>query len=248
MNKLMLLTLIHLATGAVAVADVITQNYASGFDNGGLVLDGNVNPWSDTRAVSAAAGQVITDVSVRLSLSGGYNGDLYGYLSYNGVQVPLLNRVGVGTGDAFGYGDAGLSVTFNDGAADNIHFYQAVVGYSIAGGAAWQPDGRALNPVTASASAYDAAGTGNRLSAFSGMDPNGSWSLVLADVSGGGGQSVVTGWGLSIGTATSTAVPEPSTVAMGLVTLLGLAVRRFAPWRRNVDPVPASGSSGPVAK
>ena len=39
------------------------------------------------------AGAGINEVDVRLNISGGYNGDLYGYLTYNGQTVVLLNRV-----------------------------------------------------------------------------------------------------------------------------------------------------------
>ncbi len=202
MKKLILPAVLHLAASVHALA--IAYTFTGGFDNGGDILDGNVNPWSDTRVVSGTAGQPITGVSVRLNVSGGYNGDLYGYLSYNGVLVPLLNRVGVGSGDAFGYDDAGLNITFTDGAANNIHFYQEVSGYSIAGGAAWQPDGRMISAVTSLPEAFDAAGT-TSLGAFTGMGADGDWTLVLADLSAGGGQSTVVSWGLDI---TTTAVPE----------------------------------------
>jgi hypothetical protein len=227
MKKLILPVVLHLAGSVAALAIAYTFN--SGFDNGGGILDGNVNPWSDTRALSGTAGQSITDVSVRLSLSGGYNGDLYGYLSFNGLLVPLLNRVGVGSGDPFGYDDAGLNVTFTDGAAANIHFYQAVGGYSIAGGAAWQPDGRMINPVTSLPAAFDAAGT-TSLGAFSGMGADGDWTLVLADLSAGGGQSTVVSWGLDI-TTTNSAVPETGAWLTNAVFLL--AVGGMGWWQRR---------------
>ena len=44
---------------------------------------------------------------------------------------------------------------------------------------------------------------------FGGMNPNGDWSLVFADLSLGGGQSQITSWGLDI-----TAVPEPVNAAL----------------------------------
>ena len=179
----------------------------SGFENGGNIPDGNVNPWSDTRTLSGLAGTAITSVSVWLNVSGGFNGDLYCYLSYNGVLVPLLNRPGVGANSAYGYSNAGLDVTFTDAAANNIHFYGSG---SIAGGAPWKPDGRTINPVTSLPAEFDAAGTVT-FGAFSGMNPNGDWTLAVADVSGGGGQATVENWGLDI-----EAVPEPVNVALGL--------------------------------
>jgi len=230
MKKLILPAVLHLAASVPALA--VAYTFTSGFDNGGSVLDGNVNPWSDTRAVSGTVGQPITGVSVRLSLSGGYNGDLYGYLSYNGVLVPLLNRVGVGSGDPFGYDDAGLNVTFTDGAANNIHFYQETGGYSIAGGTAWQPDGRMINPVTSLPEAFDAAGT-TGLGAFTGMGADGNWTLVLADLSAGGGQSTVVSWGLDI-TTDNTAVPESGAWLTNALFLL--AVGGMGWWQRRRGP------------
>ena len=202
----------HLLITQIGSAAVIVNSFNSGFENSGNVPDGNTSPWSDTRALSGITEPVIDGLKVRLNLFGGYNGDLYGYLSYNGVSVVLLNRVGVGSGNAFGYSDSGINVSFSDGAANNIHFYQAVSGYSISGEAAWQPDGRTINPITSSQASFDATGT-MFLSAFNGMNPNGSWTLVLADVSGGGGQTTVQNWGLDI-----TAVPEPIH-SMGIIAL-----------------------------
>lgn len=221
-KKLILAALLQLAATLTASAALV---FDSGFDNGGNIPDGNLSPWSDTRNVSGITGQ-ISAVSVWLNLTGGYNGDLYAYLSYNGVRVPLLNRVGAGYGDAFGYGDAGMTVTFTDMAANNIHFYQSIGGYSIAGGALWKPDGRLVNPVTSLPEDFNADGTVS-LGVFNGMSADGGWTLVVADVSGGGGQSKVVSWGLDI-----VAVPEPVTtgVMSGLTACLTLAA---ALWRRR---------------
>ncbi len=60
---------------------------------------------------------------MNLNISGGYNGDLYAYLSYGGALVPLLNRVGVGSGDAFGYATAGMNVTLSPAARERYAFY-----------------------------------------------------------------------------------------------------------------------------
>src|ERR1035441_9167390 len=100
------------------------------------IPDGSAVGWSGTATASGFL-PTISDIQVKLNISGGFNGDLYAYISYGGVLVPLLNRVGVGTGgtgSAFGYSDAGMNITLSDSGANNIHFYQDVTGYSITGG------------------------------------------------------------------------------------------------------------------
>jgi hypothetical protein len=157
---------------------------------------------------------------VSLNLSGGYNGDLYAYLSYGGALVPLLNRVGVGTGNTFGYSDGGLNITLSDSGANNIHLYQGLG--SVADGSSWKPDGRSLDPL-GSANNFDAAGTVTFANTFGGvLDPDGTWTLFIADMSSGGQSSLVS-WSLNL-----TAVPEPVTLALGIfagVFLVVLVVR-----------------------
>lgn len=205
------------ATPLAVPAGVLVSEFNGGFEAGGVVPDGEFVPWSDSRVVAGASGQGILDVSVRIEISGGYNGDLYAYLSHGGVLVPLLNRVGMGSGNTFGYGDSGMDVVLTDAALHNIHAYQAVVGYTISDGAAWQPDGRSVNPVTSLPGVFDAPGSVG-LSAFSEMMGDGEWTLVVADVSAGGGNATVVRWGLEI-----TTVPEPEAVTwvMGGILLVG---------------------------
>src|SRR5206468_6205253 len=128
-------------------AGVYSYTFSSGFANGGVIPDGNPTGWSDTRSVSVSD-HYITEVHVGLNISGGYNGDLYGYLSHNGVLVPLLNRVGVQSGDAFGYGDTGFNVTLSDSGTYDIHFYgnhsPSFSSGQLTG--TWQADGRNIDP------------------------------------------------------------------------------------------------------
>ncbi|MHC1769805.1 MAG: hypothetical protein AB9869_36910 [Verrucomicrobiia bacterium] len=199
MKRLLLLFAFTLVATASLSAALHPYTFDAGFENPGPILDANANPWNDTRLVSGLPETGVTDLRVRLTVSGGFNGDLYGYLSFDGALVPLLNRVGVGEGDPFGYADSGLSVTFADTAANNIHFYQAVPGYSISGGSMWKPDGTAT------------------LRSLLDQNPNGEWTLVLADLSGGGGEASVASWGLDFETAL---VPEPSTWIAGMLLLI----------------------------
>ncbi len=226
MKTLILLASLSLGVaGSASAAVVYSATYNSGFENSGNITDGNSSPWSDTRTVSGITEATIGSVSIVVNISGGYNGDLYGYLSHAGVLIPLLNRVGTGTGNAFGASDAGLNVTFTDAGVNNIHTYQSVSGYSITGGATWQPDGRTINPVTSAPSAYDAAGT-TTFANLAGLSPNGDWTLVLADLSAGGGQAQVLSLGVNI-----TAVPEPINAALGIFAGGALGVHGLRRWR-----------------
>src|ERR1035437_2593700 len=88
-----------------------------------VIPDANPTGISSTLNVSGGL-PTISDVNVTINVSGGFNGDLYAYLSHNGILVPLLNRVGSGSGDPFGYSTAGFSnITLDDQATanGNIH-------------------------------------------------------------------------------------------------------------------------------
>jgi hypothetical protein len=185
---------------ATAQAGLYSYSYTGSAVN---IPDGNLSGWSDSHTFSAIP-SVIESVTVDLSISGGYNGDLYAYLSHGGALVPLLNRVGVGTGNSFGYSTSGMTLTLSDAGTLNIHGVSAP-----SSGGTYRPDGRAIDPLSA-VSAFDAAGVVSFGSAFGPKDANGAWTLFLADVSGGGGQPVLQGWSLDI-----TAVPEPVNVALG---------------------------------
>lgn len=168
---------------------------------------------TSTLTVSGLSGSA-TNLTVALNITGGFNGDLYAYLvSPTGTMVNLLNRVGVGSGNSFGYGNTGFNVTLDSSFANNIHNYQSggSGSYSLNGGGqltgTWKPDGRIIDP-RAAPSAFDAAPTGNTLADLNGSSPNGVWTLFIADLSGGG-QSTLVSWGLTVVT-----VPEPQTWAL----------------------------------
>jgi len=203
-----------LALVRLAQADFV-QTYNTGFQNGGVIPDGSLTGWSDTRTVSASPG-LITDVSVSLNLSGGWNGDLYAYLVHSSGFAVLLNRVGVDGINSAGYGNAGMNVVLNDaGALGNIHFYG---GAGVPTGT-YQPDGRNVNPLSSGAIISGTTPTA-LLSSFNGLNPNGNWTLFIADVSGGD-QITVGTWTLSMNIA---AVPEPRSIVEGGIAALFMGV------------------------
>ncbi len=160
----------------------------------------------------------IADVSVSLNISGGWNGDLYGYLSHGSGLAVLLNRVGRSSGNEFGYGDAGLAITLTDSSIlTDIHLYGGHSGATVT--ATYNADGRDISPL-ASVIVFDNASRDAGLSVFNGTDPNGDWTFFLADVSGGS-VSTLNGFSVNI-----TAVPEPVNVALvffglGMVGMAG---------------------------
>lgn len=216
MKRSTLAIAVLLALAPLAQADFV-QTFSSGFANGGVIPDGSLVGWSDTRTVSGLAG-AISDVNVGLNLSGGWNGDLYAYLVHSSGFAVLLNRVGRAGTSGAGYNDAGMNVMLDDQAArlNDIHLYRAEAGYTpadITGGATWKPDGRKVDPVTGNLTPIGTA----LLSAWNGTtDGNGAWTLYIADVSGGD-VSTLNSWTLEIA-----AVPEPTSLLQGAVAALFL--------------------------
>src|ERR1017187_2849357 len=190
----------------VGVAQGQTTNFSNTSVNS-LIPDGNPNGLVSSTNLSAL-GTIVTSVTVQLDITGGFNGDLYAYLAgpAGGFAV-LLNRTGLTAGNAFGYGDTGFNITLSDSSANNIHTYQ-LDSPSINGSGqltdTWAPDGRNIDPQSAG-SVFDATPPTALLTSFIGTDPNGTWTLFVADMSGGG-QATLVSWGLTVVT-----VPEPQT-------------------------------------
>ena len=121
----------------------------------------------------------ITSLQVRLEINGGWNGDLYVHLVHDsGFAVPL-NRAGRDAGNPDGSGAMGMDVVLGDAAAADIH--PAMPGSGFVTGL-HQPDGRTADP----ANVLDSSPRSAFLNSFAGQNPNGSWTLYLADVSAGG--------------------------------------------------------------
>ena len=206
MKKLfILLTAALLATNVFAQTTVttnITVNTA--------VPDNDPSGLANAFSLSGLSG-VITNVTVGLNLSGGYNGDLFAYLTGPGGYAVLLNRVGVTSANPNGYGNTGLAVTFISGGAD-IHAYGAGSYPTNAAGQLtgnWGVDGRAISPLSLG-NAFDLAGRTALLSSFVGASPNGTWGLFIGDYANGD-ISTLLNYSVSV---TTVAVPEPGTLAL----------------------------------
>ena len=145
------------------------------------------------------------------------NGDLYATLVHSSGFTVLLNRVGRGTTAGLssdGFQGPGMNVTLDDSAVlTSIHSASTLVS-----GAVYNSDGRTVDPRGPSDGAFDAAGTA-LLSSFQGLNAGGSWTLFIADVSGGD-VSTLNNFTLDITELAS--VPEPGSVVEGSVAVLFL--------------------------
>jgi subtilisin-like proprotein convertase family protein len=189
----------------------------------GAIPDANPAGISSTIAVSGAAINTVRDVNVTLNLSGGYNGDLYGYLlGPDGSFAVLLNRIGR-TSDtglaAFGNSGTSMVITLDDNLNPDIH---AAASGALSG--SYASDGRNVNPLNALGTDARTHRLDDIFAEASNRTVNGTWTLFLADMSGANTMTL-NSWSLDI-----TAVPEPATWALMIFGALAcgtVAVRRF---------------------
>jgi len=211
-----------LLLAATAGAQIITTNTFSQTVNAPIPMN-NPNGYNTAITVSGITGTII-GLNVFLNVTNGYNGDLYVFLDDAfGTKAVLLNRTGISGSEAFGYGDSGFDITFNTAATNDIHFYQTMTYTLNSAGqltGIWGADGRDINPES-SPSAFDSAATNATLSLDMNDNPNGDWTIFVADLNNGYPSSLIS-WGIQILT-----VPEPSSLAIcGLFTASLLLVRR----------------------
>jgi subtilisin-like proprotein convertase family protein len=190
-----------------------------------VIPDGNPNGLSSEIDVSGTSGS-ITNVSISLSVSDGYTGDFYAYLTAdNGGFSVLLNRVGRTSSQSLGYEDIGMTLHLTDLAAADVHTYGGNGGSPLLG--SWQPDGRDVNPQLV----LDTDPRLATLAVFDSRPADGTWTLFVSDMAGGG-EGTLVNWALVIQT-----VPEPTAVSLaalgiGLWALARRRGRRF-PWRAS---------------
>ena len=201
--------LVTLLTTALLATSVFAQTtFTTNITVNTAIPDNNPNGLASSFSLSGFAG-TISNLSVAVNITGGYNGDLFAYLTGPGGYAVLLNRVGVTSANPNGYGNTGLAVTFLSGGAD-IHAYGAGSYPTNAAGQLtgnWGVDGRAISPLSLG-NAFDLAGRTALLSSFVGASPNGTWGLFIGDYANG---DISTLLNYSV---TLTTVPEPGTLAL----------------------------------
>lgn len=164
----------------------------------------------------------IESVTVTLETSGGFNGDLYAFLSFDSELVVLLNRPGISSTNTFGFLDSGFDVTFADTLplAADPHTTGGIGGV-VSG--SFSSDGRAISPFSAPVD-FDTAERTATLANLEGLDPNGTWAFFIADLSGGGLATLE-----SLEISIVTVVPEPSSLGV----ILGSLVLFYVGYRRR---------------
>lgn len=211
-----------------AGAAVLTFTY----DNLNLAIpDGSGLGLSNTHVVTTALNQ-IQSVKIKISVSGGLNGDYFIQLVGGSKNSILMNRVGKTATNDFGYADSGLNVQFSDaGASGDIHTYRTIlfgneataIGGPLTG--VWSPDGRTTDPD----SVLNTDPRTSSLANFVGENPNGQWTLFIADLEGGDVGTLVS-WELEID-----AIPETSSAMICMLGLGAWAFRRPLRNRKNAD-------------
>jgi subtilisin-like proprotein convertase family protein len=206
-------------TSSVFAATTITETFTVNTtipDNDDLGL-------ADYRSISAPGLTEIESITVALNFTGGWNGDLYAHLVHDGGFSVLLNRPGRTDGNPDGAGSSGMTILLDDTVLSDIHTAMPTVGLATGN---YQPDARTEDPL----SVTDLSPRSAFLANFAGLDPNGTWTLFVADQSPGA-TSTLQSWTLNI-----TAVPEPS------AALLTLAAASLLLRRRRSDAKQESGA------
>lgn len=207
------LVALFLPTAAEAGSSAITlvQSWS-----GTLVVPDNNDIGTSTSVEITAPGLTrIEAVTLTMEIEGGWNGDLYCYLVHDGRLAMLLNRPGRTASNPTGFGSSGMNVMFTDLASADVHV--AMPDSGVATGM-FLPDGRITDPLFV----LDTDPRTAVFSSFTDWDPNGTWSLFLAD-QGAGDTATLKGWTVNV-----TVVPEVSSTVM-----LGLAVLTMASLRRR---------------
>jgi subtilisin-like proprotein convertase family protein len=211
------LLVLGLTLSATLLSAQVTNTYTYTSSPGADIPDGSPVGLLDQINVSGAVG-TIDNITVSLDIAGGYNGDLYAYLvGPQGQTAILLNRSGLTSGDPFGFADTGFNITLDDsGGNPNIHDY-GLGSYSVNGSGqvtgTWGSDGRNIDPQS-DPSTFDGAATSANFNVFQNSDANGVWNLYIADLTPGGSTANLNDWSVTI---TTTATPEPSTLAFAAI-------------------------------
>ncbi len=165
----------------LAMADPVPITVASGPLNV-LIPDNNLSGVASQVNFNSAISQ-ITSVTVTVNVAGAppndpnaWDGDYVAYLEYDSVLVYLLQNPGT---PPYGSPGNGFNITFSDAAGVNPLNLTS------------DPN---LNTTATISGTYNPAGN---LGAFNGLNPNGTWTMFIADTSAGD-IGTLTSWSMSV--------------------------------------------------
>ncbi len=187
-------------------AATVTTTY--GWNVGQTIPDNDSSGLVNVQTVSSDI-QSIDVLTLSVETQGGWNGDLYAYLQHSSGFSVVLNRPGRSVPQPAGNSGGGLNIILDDAASSDIHNAPSTPS-PLTG--TWQPDARFIDP----GQSLDTSPRTSFLSNFNGLDPNGSWTFYVADLSSGG-QATLTRWQITV---TGNAVPEPGSLLLLAATVL----------------------------
>ncbi len=191
------------------------------FDVNESIPDFDETGFQNTQVFSGYTG-VVETIEVSLRISGdplAFGGDFFATLMCdNGGYAVLLNRVGVTIESPLGSNMNGFDVVFSLG-SDDIHLAENYAPSYDAGGrmtGTWSADARDIDPDIV----IDTDPRTADLDVFKGINPNGNWTLFVADMNLNG-SAKLDSWGVNIAT-----VPEPGSVSLLVCGVAGILVLR----------------------
>ena len=209
-------TLMLAALVTVALVPAKAVIYSTNWTVNAAIPDNNPSGWANSQTVNTMPVGTLNGVAVNIQLSSGWTGDLYAYLVHETGFAVLLDRVG---GLPYGYGAGSMNVTLPDGSSwDGNSISGSIHGAGASATGYFNPDASAIT-----------SGAGS-LGSFMATSPNGTWTLFVADLSGGG-VSTVQSWGLQMDIV---AVPEVETwIAAALAGAFGAFWLNRQIWARH---------------
>src|SRR5450759_776911 len=124
MNNVLRLTLLATAMFASTISRVSAMGPGTisySWSGSQTIPDNNASGLAYSFNISAGGPLVITNITVDLTIAGGWNGDLYAYLSHGSGFSVLLNRLGSTAANPGGSGVSGLNVALSDRYLTDIH-------------------------------------------------------------------------------------------------------------------------------
>ena len=204
-----------------AIAVVTASSYAAVFSAtgvGGAIPDNNTTGLVQTASFAGPAGSITGITSVTLfNLTHTWIGDVRAHVEFGGQRFTLFQRPGTGTFGMDGNFNLGTYV-FDVVSSTTVESFGAAATNRTPG------NYRAAHQVNETALTVGANSVLSSGAVWNGMDPNGTFTLVMVDGAGGDTGSVGD-WTVE---GTYNAVPEPATMAV-----LGLGAAALLRRRRK---------------